>query len=82
MYHFLVQKKNHPKLAQICNYGICSKGPKNEFETAVVNKLSVFKPLKFCCKICETLMGEISWSDIVAHKLDKEGISEIFNGGI
>ena len=27
-------------------------------------------------------MGEISWSDIVAHKLDKEGISEIFKGGI
>ena len=29
-------KENHPKLSQICNYGICSKEPKNEFETAVV----------------------------------------------
>ena len=38
---------NHPKSATI----ICSKGPKNEFKTAVVNKPSVFKPLKFYC-IC------------------------------
>ena len=29
------KKENHPKLSQICNYGICSKGPKNEFETAI-----------------------------------------------
>ena len=43
------KKENHPKLSQICNYGICSKGPKNGFETAVVNKPSVFKPLKFYC---------------------------------
>ena len=43
------KKENHPKLSQICNYGICSKGPKNEFETAVVNELSVFEPLKFYC---------------------------------
>ena len=43
------KKENHPKLSQICNYGICSKGPKKEFETAVVNKPSVFEPLKFYC---------------------------------
>ena len=36
-------------LSQICNYGICSKGPTNEFETAVVNEPSVFEPLKFDC---------------------------------
>ena len=42
-------KENHPKSSQICNYGICSKGPKNEFETAVVNEPSVFEPLKFHC---------------------------------
>ena len=35
------KKENHPKLSQIC-YGICSKGPKNEVETAVVNEPSVF----------------------------------------
>ena len=29
--------------------GFCSKGPKNEFETAVVNEPSVFEPLKFYC---------------------------------
>ena len=44
-------KKNHHTciLSQICNYGICSKGLKNEFETAVVNEPSVFEPLKFYC---------------------------------
>ena len=51
-------KKNHPKLSQICSYGIFSKGLKNEFETAVVNKPSVFEPLKFYCSlrsVCELL---------------------------
>ena len=43
------KKENHPKLSQICNCEICFKGPKNEFETAVVNEPSVFEPLKFCC---------------------------------
>ena len=42
-------KENHPKLSQICNYRICFKGPKNEFETSVVNEPSVFEPLKFYC---------------------------------
>ena len=45
------EKGNHPKLSQIWSNGICSKGPKNEFETAVVNKPSVFEPLKFYCVI-------------------------------
>ena len=44
-----VKQENHPKLSQIWNYGICSKGPKKEFETAVVNKPSMFEPLKFYC---------------------------------
>ena len=43
------KNENHPKLCQICNYGICSKGPKNEFDTAVVNEPPVFEPLKFYC---------------------------------
>ena len=43
------KKEIHPKLSQICNHGICSKGPKNEFESAVVNEPSVFEPLKFYC---------------------------------
>ena len=29
--------------------GIYSKGPKNEFQTAMVNEPSVFEPLKFHC---------------------------------
>ena len=41
-----MKKGNHPKLSQICSYEICSKGPKNEFETVVVNGPSVFEPLK------------------------------------
>ena len=41
----------HPELSQICNYGICSKGPKYEFEPAVVNEPSVFEPLKFYCNL-------------------------------
>ena len=44
------EKENHPKLPQICRCGIFSKGPKNEFETAMVNEPSVFEPLKFYCK--------------------------------
>ena len=45
------EKGNHSKLSQICSYGVCSKGPKNKFETALVNKPSVFEPLKFYCKL-------------------------------
>ena len=43
------RNENHPKLCQICNYGICSMGPKNEFEKAVVNEPSAFEALKFYC---------------------------------
>ena len=46
-----ITKANNPKLSQICNYGLCSKGPKNEFEPAVVNEPSVFEPLKFYCTL-------------------------------
>ena len=46
---FNIKKKNHTKLSQICIYGICFKGPKNEFETAMVIEPSVFEPLKFYC---------------------------------
>ena len=46
---FQYRKENLPKLPQICYYGICSKGLKNEFETVVVNEPSVFEPLKFYC---------------------------------
>ena len=46
---FQYKKENIPKLPQICNYGICSKGLKNKFETAVVNEPLVFEPSKFYC---------------------------------
>ena len=48
---FNMKKKKHPKLSQICSYGIFSKGPKNEFERAVVNEPSVFELLKFYCSM-------------------------------
>ena len=37
---FIYEKDKQHKLSQICNYGIFSKGLKNEFETAVVNEPS------------------------------------------
>ena len=46
---FNVKQENYLKLSQICSYGSFSAGLKNEFETTVVNKPSVFEPLKFYC---------------------------------
>ena len=43
------KKENHPKLSQICSYGIFPRDSRNEFETAVVNESSVFESLKFYC---------------------------------
>ena len=60
-------KENHPKLSQICNYGICSKGPKNEFEPAVVNEPSVFEPSKFYCianKYCKCKKASVSYKPV------------------
>ena len=53
------KKENHPKLSQICNNGICSKGPKNEFETAVVNNIwGSFVKMKRCyCPFAEILIS-------------------------
>ena len=42
-------KENQLKLSQTCSYWIFSKGLEDEFEIAVVNKPSVFEPLKFYC---------------------------------
>ena len=44
---FQYENEKHPRLSQICSYGIFSKGLENEFEIAVVNEPSVFEPLKF-----------------------------------
>ena len=49
---FNIKKENHPKLSQICSYGIYSRGLKNKFETAVVNEPLVFEPLTFYCIKC------------------------------
>ena len=45
----IYKKENHPKLSQTCSYGIFSRRLKNEFQIAVVNQPSVFKPLKVYC---------------------------------
>ena len=55
-----MKKGNHPKLSQICSYGICSKGPKNEFETVVVNGPSVFEPLKFYCIFTDSEISRVT----------------------
>ena len=58
---------NYPKFEAMECY---SKGLKNEFETAVVNKPSAFEPLKFYCTIlivlytpghCSMGNGEVDW---------------------
>ena len=41
---FPYEREKHPKLSEICSYGIFSKGPEHEFETAVVNEPSVVEP--------------------------------------
>ena len=41
------EKENHPKLPKSAAIGFFSKGPKNEFETSMVNEPLVFEPLKF-----------------------------------
>ena len=56
---FSISKKKkitviYPKSAAL---GFCSKGPKNEFETVVVNEPSVFEPPKFYCT-CNLINSE------------------------
>ena len=46
---FNIKKKITLNYAKSATIGFCSKGLKNEFETAVVNEPSVFEPLKFYC---------------------------------
>ena len=47
---FNVKKKIILNYLKSAAMAFCSKGPKDEFETAVVNETSVFEPLKFYCK--------------------------------
>ena len=46
---FNIQKKFSLKYPKSAAIGFFSKGHKDEFETAMVNQPSVFKPLKFYC---------------------------------
>ena len=63
---FLNKKKRKssfiiPNLSYM-NYGTGSKGPKNEFEPAVVNEPSVFEPLKFYCILHIVMTWHCSFS--------------------
>ena len=46
---FNIKKKITLNYSKSAAMGFCSKGLKNEFETAVVNEPSVFEPPKFYC---------------------------------
>ena len=46
---FNMKKKNIIYYSKSAAMGFYSKGPKNEFETAVIKEPSVLEPLKFCC---------------------------------
>ena len=46
-----MNKKNTKTYPKSVATGFFSKGLKNEFETAVVSKPSVFEPLKFHCTL-------------------------------
>ena len=51
------KKENHSKLyPKSATIGFCSKGLKNQLETAMVNKPSVFEPLKFYCSFFLNLL--------------------------
>ena len=47
---FNMKKKITLNYSKSAAMGFCSRGLKNEFETAVVNEPSVFEPLKFYCR--------------------------------
>ena len=48
---FTMKKKNNLNYPKSPTMGFFSKGLENEFEVAVVNEPSLFKPLKFYCTI-------------------------------
>ena len=49
------RKESHPELSIICRNGFYPRDAKFEFETAVVNEPSVFKPLKFYCILVQCI---------------------------
>ena len=48
---FSIKKKITLNYHNSAVMGFCSRGLKNEFETVVINEVSVFEPLKFYCII-------------------------------
>ena len=62
---FYNTKENHPRLFELCSYGIFSKGLKNEFGTAVVNEPLVFEVLKFYCRSGTLVAKDIDVDPVV-----------------
>ena len=62
---FNIKKKINPNYPKSAASGFFSKGFKHEFEIAVVNEPSGFKPLQFYCSsisyhlVCATLYGHV-----------------------
>ena len=63
MFHFQYIKENHPKLSQICSYGIFTSGLKNEFETTVIKRAISVRATEFLKYI---------YFDLFFRKADKE----------
>ena len=49
------KKRKSPEIILNLKRWDIPKGPKNDFETAMVNKPPLFEPLKFYCKCFETV---------------------------
>ena len=63
---------HYPKFAAL---GFFSKGLENEYEAAMVNEPSVFKPLKvYCIKMNEYILGEVTLSPHLFSSLLKVGL--------
>ena len=65
---FNMNKKNTLNFPKSAAMGFFSKGLKNEFETAVVNEPSVFKPLKFYCT-------SVYWKGNAGQSIPKQPLS-------
>ena len=70
---------NYPKSAAM---GFCSKGPKNEFETAMVKEPSVFEPLKFYCIPKLSLLSLLTWSTVYAYYIQQYMYITLWMGSI
>ena len=68
IYHFQYKKEITLNYIKFTAIGLCSKGLKNEVETAVVNEPSVFEQLKFyCVSVVQSFANLINPDDQELH---------------